>query len=150
MSDAVVEFGKFRLIPAVGSSDEVAGDALQAVDVGAATFGASFETRRGVFVAAIDAAVAVVVHRAVAHVESIHHFNDTHDSLGVVGGIAVDFNIENMAATSEVVVGSLDFSFVAGTAFVVHRHVVGIGVVIAVGDARNYAEFLAVDASETP
>ena len=53
-----------------------------------------------------------------------------------------------MAATGQVVVGRLDFCLMTGTAFVVDRNVVGVGVVLAIGDAGQDAELLTVGTGE--
>ena len=61
-----------------------------------------------------------------------------------MGGVAVNFYVEDVSATGQVVVGGLDFGFMAGAALVVHGHVVGVGVIITVRNARQAAELLAV------
>ena len=132
----VVQFGEFGLVPTVGGSYQVAGDALQFVDVGAAAFRTNFQVGGGVFVSAFQAAVAVVVHRAVTDVVPVHHIYYTHDDFGVVGGVAVNLHVEDVSAAGQVVVGGFYFRFMAGAALVVHGHVVGVGVVVAVCDAR--------------
>ena len=109
----VVQFGEFGLVPTVGGSYQVAGDALQFVDVGAAAFRTNFQLRGGVFVSAFQAAVAVVVHRAVTDVVPVHHIYYTHDDLGVVGGVAVNLHVEDVSAAGQVVVGGFYFRFMA-------------------------------------
>ena len=61
MNDTVVQFGQLGLVPAVGGTYEVAGDALKTVDARAATFRAGVQVVVGVLVAAVHTAVAVVV-----------------------------------------------------------------------------------------
>ena len=114
MNDAVVEFGEFGVVPAVGRADEIAGDALQTVYGLAAAFGAGVEILGSVFVAAFHAAVAVMVDRAVADVVSVHKVDDVIDGFGVMGGVAVDFDVEDMAAAGQFVIGCLDFGFMLG------------------------------------
>ena len=58
---AVVEFVEFCVVPAVGGAYELAGDALELVDVGAAALGTSLQLLVSIFIAAVHAAVAVVV-----------------------------------------------------------------------------------------
>ncbi len=148
MNYTVVKFGKLGVIPAVGGADKVAGDALQAVDRLAVTAGAFMKFGRSVLIAAIHAAVAVVVHGAIAYVVLIHEVDYCCDGVGVVGRVAVNLNIEDVTATGKRMVGRLDFCLVAGAAVVVNRHVVGVGVVYFIGNARQYAECLAVFARE--
>ena len=68
MRHPVVELCQLAGVPAVGSANEVACDALQTVDVMAAAHRTGVEVRVGVLVSAVHAAVAVVVHAAVAQV----------------------------------------------------------------------------------
>ena len=98
----------------------------------------------GILVAAVHAAVTIVVHRAIAHVQLVHHVDHAHDDLWVVGGITVNLHVEDVAATGDVVVGRLHLSLVTGRALVIHGYVVRVGVVVAVGDAGYDAELLAV------
>ena len=77
-----------------------------------------------VFVAAFHAAVAVVVDRTVTDVVGVHKVYDVGDCLGVMGGVAVDLNIEYVAATGQLMIRAFDFRFVARRAFVINRHMV--------------------------
>ena len=124
MYNAIFELGEFGLVPAVGGAYEVACDALQLVYVMAAAMRACVERFLGVLIAAMHAAVAVVVHRAIAYVVCVHEVYDVGYGLWIVGGVAVDFHIEDVAASGEFVVGAFYFGFVAGRALVVYRHVV--------------------------
>ena len=110
---AVGQFGEFRRIPSVGSAYEIAGDALEFVDMAAAAGGTYFKVLLGVLISAVHAAVAVVVHRAVAYVVAVHQVDNVGDCLRVVGGIAVDFHIKYVAASGQFVVGTFDFGFMA-------------------------------------
>ena len=85
-----------------------------------------------------------MVHAAIAHVQAVHHVNHTHDDLRVVSGVAVNLHVENMSTARQVMVGSFHLGLVAGGAFVVDGHMVGVGIVVAVCDAGNAAELLAV------
>ncbi len=85
-----------------------------------------------------------MVDRAVSYVVLVHQVHDVGYGLRVVGGVAVDFHIENVSAARQLVVRTFDFCLVAGRAFVVDRHMVGVGVVDFVGDAGEYSEALAV------
>ena len=66
------------------------------------------------------------------------------DSLGIMGSVAVDFDIENMAAACELVIGALDTGLVGRGTVVIHRYMVGVGVICLVGNAGYYAEAVAV------
>ena len=114
MDNAVLELGELAAVPAVGGADQVASDALQAVDVVTVAAGALVKVLGGILVAAIHAAVTVVVHRAIAHVVLVHQINDMGNSLGVMGGIAIDLDIEDVAATGQLVIGSFHLGFVLG------------------------------------
>ncbi len=88
--------------------------------------------------------VAVVVNGAVSDIVLVHHVDDLHDGLLVMGRVAVNLDIEDVAAGGQRMIGRLDLGLVARGAMIVHRHMVGVGVVILVGHARNHAERLAV------
>ena len=145
---AVGKFGELGGVPPVSGTHEVAGYALQAVDAAAVASRTFVEPFGGVLVAAVEATVAVMVHGAVADVVAVHKVDNVADGLGVVSGVAVDLDIEDMAAASELMVGAFYARLVGGGAVVVDRHVVGIGVVSAVGDAGDGAEALAVAGGE--
>ena len=68
MYHPVVEFGQFARVPAVGRADEVAGDALEGVDVVAVAMRALPEVVISILEAAVEASVAVVVDGTVADV----------------------------------------------------------------------------------
>ena len=115
MNDAVVELGKFATVPAIGGADEIASDALQAVDVVAVAFGALGEVVGGILVAAIHTAVSVMVYRAISHVVAVHQVDDIGNGLGVVRGIAIDFDVEDVSASCERMVRTFNFSLMFGT-----------------------------------
>ena len=144
VGDAVVEFCELAAVPAVGCTHEVAGDALQLVNMAATALRTDFQMVVGVFVTAVHAAVAVVVDAAVTHVQTVHHINDRHDDLGIVGSIAVDLDIEDVATACQLMIGCLHLCLMAGRALIVNGHVVGVGVVVAVGDSLQRTELLTV------
>ena len=148
MDDTVLELGELAAVPAVGGADEVACDALQAVDVVAVAAGALVEVIGSVLIAAIHAAVAVVVDRTVAHVVLVHQVHDIGDGFGIVGGVTVNLDIEDMSATGQLMVGSLDLGLVLGRALVIDRHVVAVGIIDFVGHSGDFAEVLAVTTGE--
>ena len=144
MCHTVVELSQLAAVPAVGGTYQVTGDALQLVDVVAAALWTNLQVGISILVAAVQTAVAVVVHRTVAHVVLVHHVYHACDDRRVVGSIAVYFYIEDVAATGQVMVRSLNLCLLQRCALVVYRHVVGVGIVITVGNARDDAKLLAV------
>ena len=76
--------------------------------MGAAALGTGFQVDGRVFVSAVQAAVAVVIYRAVTDVVPVHHVHHTHNDFGVVGGVAVNFYIEDVSAAGQVVVGGVN------------------------------------------
>lgn len=113
VGDTVVELAELAVVPAVGGTDEVASDALELVYIGTATLRTYLKFRIGILVAAVEAAVAVVVYAAIAHVELVHHVDYAHDDLWVVGGITVNLYIEDVSSACEVVVWCLYLCLVA-------------------------------------
>ena len=79
MHYAVFQFCQFSRIPSVSSTHEIASDALQFVDICATTFWTNLQTISCIFVTAIEATVAIVVHRAITDVVFIHQVNDLHN-----------------------------------------------------------------------
>ena len=61
MYHAVAELGELSAVPAAGCTYEVAGDALELVDVLSAAVRALHQTLLGIFKSAVHAAVTVVV-----------------------------------------------------------------------------------------
>ena len=62
MSYTVVKLSQLATVPAVGSTYEVTGDALQLVDVVASALRTNFQVGVSILVAAVETAVAVVVY----------------------------------------------------------------------------------------
>ena len=148
MGHAVVELGEFAGVPSVGGAYEIPCDALYGLESHAAL--RAFRLLSvGVLIAASGAVVAVMVDASVADVVSVHKVYDLCDSLFIVGGIAVDFHIEDVSAARQVVIWGLNAGLVAGRAVIVYGHMVGVGVVVLVGHSRDYAESLAVAFGES-
>ncbi len=103
MNDPVVQLCQLGIVPAVGCPHQVAGDALQLVDMLAAALRAFFQVWGGVFVAALQTAVTVVVYRTVADVVSVHHVHYTHNDFRIVGGVTVYLHIEDVSDRKSVV-----------------------------------------------
>lgn len=147
MHHTVIKLGKFAGVPTVGSADEITRDTLYSLK-----FHSAFRAYRlilvGILITAFRAMVTVVVDRAVSDVILIHHIDDLHDSLLIMSGITVNLHIEDVSAASEVMIGSLNFGLVARRAMVIHRHMVGVGVIILVGNARYHAEHFPVNFRE--
>ena len=137
MHHTVIQFGQLGLVPTVGRPDQVTGNALQAVYMPTAAFGTHFHLRFGILVPTSHATVTVVVYRPVADIILVHHVHHAHDGFRIMGGIPVDFHVEDVAAPCQVVIGCLNFGLMTGTAFVIHRHMVGIGIILTVGNTPN-------------
>ena len=89
-----------------------------------------------------------MIYGTVSNVVLVHHIHYAHNDFGIMSGITVNLHVEDVSAAGQVMIGGFDFSFMAGTAFIVHRNVVGIGVVITICNAWQATEFLAVYAGE--
>ena len=63
--------------------------------------------------------------------------------------ISVILDIEDVAATGEIMVRSLNLCLVLRRTFIIYRHMVGVCVVVLVCYARDDAELLAVESCET-
>lgn len=57
-----------------------------------------------------------------------------------MGGIAVDFDVEDVPSASKFVVRSFDLRFLTRRTMVVDGDMVGVGVVDFIGNAGDYAE----------
>ena len=98
----------------------------------------------GILVAAVHTAVAVVVHAAVAHIQLVHHVNHTHNHLWIVSSVAINLYVEDVSATGQVVIRSLNLGLVARATLIIYGHVVRVGIVIAIGYAWHHTKLLAV------
>lgn len=148
MHHAVMKLCKLSAVPSLGSTYKVACDALESVDISAATLRTFSQAFSSILISAMHTAVAVVVHRSVADVVLIHEVHDVHDSLRVVGSIAIDLYIEDVSASSQVVVRSLNLCLVAWRAMVVYWYVVRVCIVILVCHSWDEAELLLVKLGE--
>ena len=149
---AVVLFGALGVVEAIERAYQVAGDAADALEglvvsvLGATALGA--DVLDNAVVAAHRVAVDRVVHRAVAHAAVLHVADDAFEGLQVVGWVAVELDVADVAAVGERVVGRFQGNLVEGGDVEVHRHVEAVGVVVAIGHAGDDAVTLAVDAHE--
>ena len=82
---------------------------------------------------------------AVADACLFHTANQLHEGFGVLAGVAVQLDIGDVPAVGQRVVGSFQANLLEGVDVVVDRNVEGVGVVVAVGDARDDTEALAVN-----
>ncbi len=140
MYDAVVEFGEFCTVPSVGSADEISCDTLEFIDVMTAAFWAGVEFFVCILIAAIHAAVAIVVDRAIADVVFVHKIHNVGDRFGLWVASPSIFDIEYMASSGKFVIWSLDAGLMARRAVIVDRHMVGVGVIYLICYAGNDAE----------
>lgn len=110
----VFELGELATVPTVGGAYKVTCDALQAVNVFAAATGAGLEPFLGILISTVDAAVAIVVNRAIAYVVLVHEVYHVAYCLGIVGGISINLNVEDVTTTSKLVIGRLNLGLVLG------------------------------------
>ena len=148
MYNAVLELGKLAAVPAVGSANQISSDALQSVNVMAVAAGALFKALGGVLIATVHAAVAVVIHRAVAHIVLVHKVNNIGDCFWIMCSVTVNLYIEDVAATGEIMIGRFHLGFVLRRALVIDRNVVAVGVINLIGHTRDFTEILAVATGE--
>ena len=78
MGNAVIQLRQFAAVPAICGSYEIARDALQTVYVMTMAARAFLQILRSILVAAVHATVAIMIHRAVTHVQAVHHIHHTH------------------------------------------------------------------------
>ena len=144
VGNTVVELSQLAAVPTVGGTYQVTCNSLQLVDVAAAALRANLKVGICILVSAVETTVTVVVYRAIAHVVLIHHVNNACNYCRVVGCITINLYIEDVAATGQIVVRCLYLCLFHGGALVIYWHVVTVGIVIAVGNARDNAKLLAV------
>ena len=77
-----------------------------------------------ILIATVHAAVTVVVHGAIAHVQLVHHIHHTHDNLWIMCGITVNLNVKDVTTTCHLMIGCLDFSLMACTTFIIDGNMV--------------------------
>ncbi len=65
-----------------------------------------------------------------------------------MSSIPVYFDIKDVAASGQVVIGCLYLGFMAGTAFIIHGYVIGIRVIFPICDSRLDAETFLVFCSK--
>ena len=89
-----------------------------------------------------------MVDRAVADAAVVHAAHDALEGLDVLGRVAVEFDVADVARVAERVVRRLDADLVVRADGIPDRNVEGVGVVLAVRDAGDLAVALAVHADE--
>ena len=110
VDNAVIQLCQFCLVPTLGSTNQITSNTLQAIDVLATALWTYAQLLLCILIAAGHTAVAVVVYRAVADVVLIEQIYYIHNSLWVVRSIAVNLHIEDVTATSKLVIWSLNLS----------------------------------------
>ena len=70
---------------------------------------------------AVQTAVPVVVHAAVADIVLVHKVHNVHDGLRIMRRVSVDFHVEDMAASLQIVIWGLHFSLMLRRAMEIHR-----------------------------
>ena len=58
--------------------------------------------------------------------------------------VSIHFYIENMSTAGQIMIRSFYLCFMTGTAFVIYRDMVGVGIIIAIGNSGQHTELLAV------
>ena len=87
-----------------------------------------------------------MIHGRVADIVFVHQIDDGGNGFRILGGVAVDFDVEDVPAAREVVVGRFNLRLVRCGAFVIHGNVVGVRVIFAIRNAGNFSESFLVDA----
>lgn len=143
MNHTVFQFGELTGVPPVGGTHKIAGDALDCLELRAAS-----RTCRlllvGILIAAVRTVVAVMVYRAVTYIILVHEIHYLHYRLLIVRGVAVNLYIEDMSASCLFMVRAFYTGLVPRRTSVSHGDVIGISIIILVGDTFDYAESLAV------
>ena len=85
-----------------------------------------------------------MVNAAIAHVVVVHHVYHVHDGLRIVCGVAIHLYIKDVSSPRHLVVRCLYLGLMACATLIIYRHVVRVGVIVAVGNAFQYAKLLAV------
>ena len=89
-----------------------------------------------------------MVDGAVADAGFLHAAYHLLERLEVLGRIAVELDVRDVACVCKCMVRSFDLDLIEGVDREVYRHVEGVGVVVAVGNTLDNAEALLVDADE--
>lgn len=150
MSDPIIQFSQFRLIPAICRTDQISGNPLQAIDMMSSAIGAFFQTVGRVFMSTIHTAVTVVIDRTIPHIIAVHHVYHRHNRIRIVGCISIDLYIEDMPSAGQIMVRSFYFCFMPGTASIIDRHMIRVRVIFPVGHSRDDSETLFILLSESP
>ena len=99
-----------------------------------------------------ESANRVAVHRvvdgAITDTDLRHVLHDLFESVQVLRRVAIEFDVADVASVGERMVRSFERKLLESRNLVVDRHVEGVGVVIAVGNARDNAKLLLVHAHE--
>ena len=89
-----------------------------------------------------------MVDRAVADSGFLHHAHDLFKRFEVLRWITVQLHIGNVSRVGERVIGRFGTNLINGADVIIHRHMEAVGVVFAIGNARDNAVFLRVDLDE--
>ena len=153
MFHAVTDFGGLGIVETVKGADEVTGDAADTLEVRAtiiltpSTLGA--DVINDAAVAADGVAVERVVHRTVTNAMLCHVADDLLEGFRVIGHLAVELNVGDMATVGEGMIGGLQLNFAEGADGIVDGDVEGVGVVFAIGDFGDGTKALAIHPNES-
>jgi len=147
MFNSVLNFGTFCVIEVIKSSDEIAGDAADSFKTLAVLF---FSSAFGAFVAdysgesAFRVTVNRVVDGAVADSGFLHAADYLLESVKVLLGVAVKFDIGYMTRIGKSMVRRFSLNFIECVDGVIYRNMEGVCIIIPVGDAGDLSEFFGV------
>lgn len=149
MYHSVAKFGKFAAVPPVSGAHEISCDTLYRLKRCAA-LRALMLIGVGILISAERAVVSVMVDRAVSDIVFVHEVYNLADGLGIVCRISIDLHVEDMSSACEFVVRRLNLGFMSRRAAVIDRHMVGVGVIIFVGNSGYHSEGGSVALGESP
>ena len=91
-----------------------------------------------------------MVYGAVADARFLHAADDALKGVDILAHIPVQLHIADVAGVGQGVEGGLLLNLLKGADGVVHRDVEGVGVVLPIGNAGDFAKFFLVDAHKAP
>ena len=147
MLDTVALLGALAVVEAVERAHKIARDAADTLE-GLVRRLAAAAARAGIADDAVKAADRVAVDRvvdgAVADAALAHEAHDLLECWQILQRVAVHFNIGDVPAVRQRVIGRLDAELVKGGDRIIHRHMEAVRVILAVRHAGDHAEALGI------
>ena len=149
---SVFNFGTFCVVEVIKGTYKITGDAADSFKAFAVFF---FSSAFRAFVAddsgesAFGVTVNRVVNRAVTYAGFFHAADYLFESVKVLLGVAVKFDIGDVACVGKSMVRCFSLDFIESADGIIYRNMEGVGVIIAVGNAGNLAEFFCVHANKS-